>query len=160
MKWRNYRKHPRILELAIMLIYKRYLFEYGASPAVEFIRALAKLVGVNPDYIGAILQQAPNIRRMEKTNRIRMAQEYAFTCYVYGFSKREMAKVLGLSRSTIYKTPELYEPDQFVDSKWLEGLDRFVTVCSQSVYSFDASRFIELYSDYAGGNSFVYSPEE
>lgn len=148
-KYQEYKYHPRILELRIILYYTMLVRQYGTSKAVEFYKAICNITAVDWQKISGLINQVPKIRYLEKVNKKRFRQELVFMGVIYEESRYFIARfILNVSPATMYRKDAGLSPDEFLTTEWLSELDNSVTICGIPQYGLEARRFIENFSTF------------
>lgn len=148
-KYTDYKYHPRILELRVILYYTMLVRQYGVTKAIEFYRALCNITAVDWQKINGLINQIPKIRHLERINRRRFRQELVFMGVIYEESRYFISKyILNVSTATLYRKQAGLNPEEFVTDEWLSELDNNVAICGIPQYALEARRFIENFSTF------------
>ena len=143
----KYRTHPRVLELRLISIHHKISRAYDLNTATEFFRSLCGVFKCNWQIISGILANHFNIRRLSKLDKMRFRQEMIFMGLVYGETRYYIAKeLLNITQKTMYAKSNKTKPEDYINQKWLDGLDKNVTVCGVDTYRLEAERFVESYN--------------
>jgi hypothetical protein len=149
VKYQEYKYHPRILELRVILYYTMLVRQYGVSKAVEFYKAICNITAVDWQKINGLINQMPKIRHLEKVNKKRFRQELVFMGLIYEESRYFISRyILNVSPATLYRKDAELNPEGFINSDWLSDLDNNVTICGIPQYGLEARRFIENFSTF------------
>lgn len=146
-KYEQYKEHPRILELRVVLYYSMLVRQYGVNKAIDFYKSICQLISVDWQKMNGIINQMPKIRHLEKLNIKRFRQELVFMGVLYDESRYFIAKyILNVSPATMYRKDAGLNPEHFLSEQWIEELDNSVTICGIPQYALEAKRFIEQFS--------------
>lgn len=140
---KDYLKHPRILEIRIIIIFNVLERDFGFDKAVKFISSICNSFYLDSNKIMNIIYKRNDIKRSIKVNKLRWKQEVVFYAFLKGMTKYKLAKdILITSKSNLYK-PE-FHLDKFVTNEWLTGLDGSVVYCGVEIYKLEAIKFLEI----------------
>ena len=81
---KTYQKHPRILEVRFILFFDMLEREYGYAGAKKIISAFCMAFNRNEDILDVILSKRFDIKRKQKTSKIKWTQEVVFMGMCYG----------------------------------------------------------------------------
>lgn len=145
----EYRWHPRMLELRIIVVFNILARAYGINEATNYFKTLCHLFRIDWARISAIVNSAFAVRKMEKAQKKRFRQEVIFMGLVWGESKFYIAKYyLKISHVTLYKDESELDPHVYLTQKWLEELPNSVVICGHDTYKMEAMRFVESYHNF------------
>lgn len=145
----DYKTHPRILELRLVLYYTMLSRAYGINKATEFYIALCQIMGIDWQKINGIINQLPKIRYLEKKDKKRYRQELVFMGFLYDETRYFIAKnIVNVSPASLYRKDAGLNVDDFLSEEWLERLDETVTICGIPQYALEAKRFIQSYQEF------------
>lgn len=140
----EYKYHPRILELKVILYYTMLARQYGPNKATEFYKNLSYIMAVDWQKINVMISQIPKIRHLERVDKRRFRQELVFMGLIYGESRYFIARfILNVSSSTMYRKDAQLNPDDFLSEEWLDKLDDSVAICGIPQYALEARRFLD-----------------
>lgn len=138
----KYQRHPRILELRIVLVFTNLANAYNYNTAMDFFQALCKIFQCNWQLLSGILNNVYNIRSLEKKDKLRFRQEAIFMGILFNETRYSIVKnYLDLSLPSIYKKELNYE--NYVTQDWLDKLDANIAICGVPAYKLEATRFVE-----------------
>ena len=101
---KTYQKHPRILEVRFILFFDMLEREYGYAGAKKIISAFCMAFNRNEDMLNVILNKRFDIKRKQKTSKIKWTQEVVFMGMCYGETPYKIAKdYLVISPSNLSK---------------------------------------------------------
>lgn len=147
----QYQRHPRIIELRMILLHGLFIAEYGDKFTVDFFKAWCDMNKINYTFIMSVINQKVRIKQMDITDKLRYRQEVIFTGHVYNEARDAVgARFLNLSRTFLYREKELFDPNIFVTKEWLDLLDLNVVICGVPQYNNEALRFIESLEHFLG----------
>lgn len=139
-----YKRHPRVVELRLILVYNALVREFGDNYAQQFFRKWCDLNKINSVVIFGIIAQNPAIRKLSVTKKERYRQEVILAGFLCGKSRLKIAKqYLGLTPRFLYSSKYDFAPEDFVTKEWLAGLDDHVVVCGVQNYRIEAERFLD-----------------
>jgi hypothetical protein len=140
----EYRNHPRMIELNIILTYINFVNEYGIIKTEEYFKDMCKLFGVDSTKIIGIVRNVDRIRLQSKTDKQRYRQEVIFLGAVWGHQRLWTAKRhLHITHATLYRYGDLLNPEKFTDQAWLDQLSSNVVICGIEGYKQEGIRFID-----------------
>jgi len=139
-----YQRHPRILELRLIMIYKSLTENYDANTASNLFKDLCDVFRLNWTLISGILNRNFEIRRLSKKNKKRYQQEVVFMGVLFNETRYYIAQqYLGIAVSSIYRNSMNLKPERFLSQEWLDELDEHVVICGNPNYRLEAEKFIE-----------------
>ena len=138
----EYREHPRIIELKVVLIHDALAREYSEQVATGYFQFFCSTFRINWTFISGILAQKYNIKRLGVTNRHRYYEEILFMGEAYDETKYHVAtKYMGVSRAYVYK--QEFSTATWLNEDWAEELDASVNVCGNKAYRDEAINLLE-----------------
>lgn len=141
-----YRKHPRLLEIKLIVIFDILEREMGYERTMSLIEHLCKDFNCNYSNLVAIIGRRFNIKQYSKKDKIRWRQEVIFLGTLEDLTPNKIATdYLGLHSSTLYTNRDIYDIDNFVDKEWLDKLDETVTLCGTETYRNEVKRILEVF---------------
>lgn len=154
----KYQKHPRILELRLIMLFKTIHQAYDYNSAFEFFQSLAKLFRCNWQLLSGVLNNVFKIRDLEKKDKNRFRQEVVFMGLLYNESRYAIVKnYLNLSLPSIYKKELQFE--NFITQRWLDDLDKNIVLCGIDGYKLEVLRFLEGLENFLEGLGRVSIPK-
>ena len=145
----QYKYHPRVLELRLILFYTILVREYGANKANGFFQSFCELMTLDWQKINGIINQSSKIRQLEKMDRTRYRQELVFMGWLYDESRYFLAKnILNLSTTVLYRKSANLNLEDFLNEEWLDRLEETVTVCGLPQYGLEAKRFLDAFKQF------------
>lgn len=143
---KEYKNHPRILELKVILYYTMLARQYGANKATEFFKSMCFIMAVDWQKINGMINQIPKIRHLERVDKRRFRQELVLMGWLYDESRYFIAKfILNVSPATMYRKQAQLNPDDFLTEEWLQKLDDSVAICGIPQYALEARRFLDAF---------------
>lgn len=141
----EYKNHPRVLEIRLVLLFNLFENEYGYVNALSKFDALGNAFQCNMNFIHAILNKSSgSFKKMSKSNYIKWRQEVIFTNYLWGLSSAKVCKLyLGIDPHTLYSQTNYYKIDKFCTPQWLDSLDGEVLFCGEPSYKLEVDRFFK-----------------
>jgi hypothetical protein len=156
----EYKRHPRILELRVILFYTMLSRQYGTHKATEFYRSMCKIMNVDWQKINGMINQIPKIRYLERYDKRRFRQELVFMGTLFKESRYFIAKhILNVSPATMYKKTAGLKYDDFMSEEWLDKLDDSVAICGIPQYALEAQRWVESFNNFMETLGNVSSPK-
>lgn len=141
---KKYKVHPRILEVRFVLLFDMFVREYGELVATKFYESVASAFFCDMTKIKGLINQRFELKRMQKSKKIRWRQEVIFAAYCYDESIYKVAKdYLIMTPSNIYNQPALYDMNVFLTDEWLRQLDHEPILCGVPAYRTEVNRFFE-----------------
>lgn len=147
---KTYRKHPRVLEIRFILFFDMLEHEYGYAGAKKIISALCMAYNRNEDILNVILNKRFDIKRKQKTSKIKWTQEIIFMGLCYGETPYKIAKdYLMVTPSNFYRSSKSisYDVNTFLTDEWLRNLDDEVKVTGSYAYRNEVKGFLEVVDD-------------
>lgn len=139
-----FRKHPRVIELRVLVLFNVLIDEYGIDKATNFFRSFAELSTIEWNRISGILNSFYTIKRLERADLKRYRQEVLFMGLLWGDARFYAAThYLKISKTTLYSRENELNPSDFIDQAWLDELSNEVTICGQEAYKIEGIRFLE-----------------
>lgn len=139
---KKYRKHPRIVELRIALIYHRLLKEFGIEATDKLVKHICDVADIDEKVLFRVIAHENTILTNVHYEK-RFRQEVIFMGYCYGESRREtVRKYLPVKIGTIYNEGEVYDVEKFATKHWLERLDSEFQVLGIKSYLFASIHFL------------------
>ncbi|MCK9326060.1 MAG: hypothetical protein M0P69_11270 [Bacteroidales bacterium] len=140
----EYMRHPRVVELRLVLLNEQIKREYGEEFAQNFIRHWCDLFKVNYTLIRGILNQTKQVLRLSLSDRTRFRQEVVFMGHIYKESRMHIAKrFLNLSSRRLYRENNGYGLEGFLTEDWCADLTDHVAACGIKPYKIEAERFLD-----------------
>lgn len=137
----EYYKHPRILELRLILTFRVLENAYTPLKAGEYIEKMCEFFGVNFTLVNGILNRRFNILNLKRTDLIRFRQEVIFMGMLFNETRYTITnKYLGLSHSSVYRND--YKPENFISQDWLDKLDESIELAGNSQYFHELERLL------------------
>lgn len=145
----KYKRHPRMLELRVIMIFNNLVRNYNYNRAVEILEALCMMTKTNFKNIMTIINNDYNIRRLSKTDKERWLQELIFMGALYNESKHFVSERWLIKHKTyLYNMPHLnLDLDKFVTKEWIDKLTDNVVICAIPHQKLEAERFIDGIND-------------
>lgn len=145
----EYKTHPRILELRVILFYTMLSRQYGTHKATEFYRTMCKIMSVDWQKINGMINQIPKIRHLERYDKRRFRQELVFMGMLFEESRYFIAKyILNVSPASMYNKKAGLKPEHFISDEWLDKLDDSVAICGIPQYALEARRWVEGFTTF------------
>lgn len=144
---KTYQKHPRILEVRFILFFDMLEREYGYAGAKKIISAFCMAFNRNEDMLNVILNKRFDIKRKQKTSKIKWTQEVVFMGMCYGETPYKIAKdYLVISPSNFYRSTmaNVYDVNTFLTDEWLRGLDDEVKITGNYAYKNEVKGFLDV----------------
>lgn len=140
-----YKRHPRVLELRIILVFNNLVRNYTYNRAIEILESLCDITKTNFKNIITIVNNDYNIRRLSKTNKERWFQELIFMGALYNESRYFVAEKWLSRHKTYLYTMKHYNLilEDFLDEEWLKGLTDSVVICAIPHQNLEATRFLD-----------------
>jgi len=126
---KDYKRHPRILELKFVRMFNRLRLEFPYNTVVSIIKSLSEIFGCNWTSIKGIIDNLFEIDRVRKKDWVRHRQEIIFMGYLEGKTNYEISKELGINPSNLYSKKYPYRVKDFLNQEWLDKLDDSVVIC-------------------------------
>lgn len=140
----KYKEHPRMLELRMILIFSVVATEYGHNKAMTIFKKLSEIFRNDFAKLSTVINSMPSITSMKRNNKWRWRQEVLFLGRLNNETRAETAaKYLQKHYTTVYRQPELNNPEYFINQDWLDGLDDNVIICGVEAYRLEVLRFLE-----------------
>jgi hypothetical protein len=140
----KYKEHPRMLELRMVLQFTIISTEYGHNKAMFIYQKLCEIFRVDFAKISTVLNALPSVTMLSRKNKWRYRQEVMVLGKLYNETRVDAgSKYLQKHATTIYRYPEFYDPNIYVNEEWLGGLDETVAICGVETYRLEVLRFIE-----------------
>ena len=156
----EYKTHPRILELRVILFYTMLSRQYGTHKATEFYRSMCKIMNVDWQKINGMINQIPKIRHLERYDKRRFRQELVFMGTLFKESRYFIAKhILNVSVSGMYRKDAGLKVEEFLSQEWLDKLDDSVAICGIPQYALEARRFLDGFKTFMETLGNVSSPK-
>lgn len=144
---KTYQKHPRILEVRFILFFDMLEREYGYAGAKKIISAFCMAFNRNEDILSVVLNKRFDIKRKQKTSKIKWTQEVVFMGTCYGETPYKIAKdYLVISPSNFYRSTmaNVYDVNTFLTDEWLRGLDDEVKITGNYAYKNEVKGFLDV----------------
>jgi|LGOV01.1.fsa_nt_gb hypothetical protein len=139
----EYKLHPRLLELRVVMIHHIIAKEYDLNVATNLFRILCDMFRIDWQKVNGIISQQRAVRRMYKTDRLRFRQELVLMGACNNEARYYIAeRYLNLNKTTIYRKEMKLKMSDFISERWLEELDENVVICGIPIYRFEAERFL------------------
>lgn len=157
---RVYRKHPRIVELRVLVFFNLFVKEYGMDKATNFFRDVCALTNTEWNRISGIINSFYQVMRLQRANERRYRQEVILMGLLWGDARLYSAThFLGISRTTLYTKDNGLNPEDFIDQAWLNELSNEVEMCGQEAYKIEAIRFLEALHRFGEVLGYVSVPD-
>lgn len=141
----KYKRHPRILEIRLILLFDLFTKEFGFNGAKEIFTGLCKGLRRNEDVLDMIINRRFDIKRASKTNVYKWRQEVIFMGMCYGESMYKIAKdYLMISTINMYRNNQFSNPNEFLTDEWLRKLDDEVFIAGGEMYRYEVSAFLDV----------------
>jgi hypothetical protein len=139
-----YKKHPRIVELKLVLLYETIIMNWGASKGTEFFKMLSDFFNLDWTKINGIIQQKHLIKKVRNGKAQRFKQEIVFAATVYNEPTWYIAtRYLRVTPDYFYRRRNPYKVKNFATKEWLAGLEENVVVCGIEGLRLEALRYLE-----------------
>lgn len=140
----KYKKHPRILEIRLILLYDLFEREFGYNGVVDLFNGLCVGFKREKYLLDSVISQRYDIKRKSKLDKIKWKQELLFMGMCYGETPYKVAKAYcGVTPSAFYQSREYYDPDIFVTEEWLMSLDDECKIATSQMYRNEVKAFLE-----------------
>lgn len=147
----NFKYHPRIMEIRLILIKQQIARQYGEEVAMTFLRALADMFECNWTMLVGIFTKDQRILNHQSVSSSRKKQEIIFMGNLYGETRYYISeRYLNMSTNYLYQSKEKHNPEMFADDKWLSGLNEEVLICGVRSYALEARRFLVSFENFMG----------
>lgn len=152
-------KHPRIIELRIVLMFDVFAREYNQDKAMNFFRSLCEITNIEWNRISAILNTYYSVKRMEATNELKYRQQVILMGLLWNDTRLYAAtKYLGISKTTLYTRDNKLSLEDFISNEFLQDLSNAVGLCGQEAYKIEGIRFLEAYHRFSETVGYVSVP--
>lgn len=144
MDYKQYRKHPRILELRFLMIHSNFAMEFGLEHTAIMFEAICRAARINWSILSSVIGRQDVILGLSQTDRLRYRQELVFMGDIFNESRITVAKkYLRISKRLMYEAFDgMLIPTKFLNEEWLDKLDYHVVVAGNVAYSNELERFI------------------
>lgn len=142
----KYRKHPRILEIRLILLYDLFEREFGYNGVVDLFTGLCIGFKREKYLLDSIINQRFDVKRKSKNDKIKWKQELLFMGMCYGETPYRVAKkYCNVTPSAFYtaRTKHYYDPEQFITDEWLMSLDDECKIATSQMYRNEVKAFLE-----------------
>lgn len=166
----KYKRHPRILEVRLILLFDMLEREFGYNGARDIFMGIAQGLKRNKDLLDVILSKRFDIKRKAKTNIYKWRQEVMFMGICYGDKVSKIAKdYMSISPVNMYRKNTYSNPDEYITDEWLRSLDEEVYLTGSTIYRNEVSAYIDGVEGIAnvlskwnseGGYEYVSTPED
>lgn len=147
---KEYKKHPRVLEVRFILLFNLIEKEYGYLQTMKFFESLCSAFNCNMVFLQGIIDRRFDIQRNSKKNFVMWRQEVIFASTVWGESLYKVANdYLNIKPATLYTQMNVYDINKFCTNEWLEKLDNQITLCAQKSYKIEVLRVFEIMEMFA-----------
>ena len=143
----RYRRHPRILEVRLILLFDLFEREFGYNGVMDIFNGLCVGFKRSKELIDIVLARRFDIKRKSKTAKVKWRQEVMFMSLCYGETPYKISKdYLLLSPSNFYRKSkdDTYDPKVFVTDEWLRDLDDEVKFAGNATYRSEIKGFLEI----------------
>ena len=141
----KYKRHPRILEVRLILLFDLFTKEFGFNGAKQIFSGLCYGLRRNNDVLDMIINRRFDIKRKSKTDIYKWRQEVVFMGICYGESMYKIAKdYLMISTINMYRDNKFSNPDEFVTDEWLRSLDDEVFIAGGQMYRDEVEAFLDV----------------
>lgn len=144
---KQYRRHPRILEVRLILLFDLFEKEFGYNGVMDIFNGLCVGFKRSKELLDTVLARRYDIKRKSKTSKIKWRQEVMFMGLCYGETPYKIAKnYLFLSPSNFYRKSKdtTYDPKVFVTDEWLRDLDDEAKIAANKLYRDEIKGFLEI----------------
>lgn len=124
-KIKDYKNHPRIIEIRIVEIYNILVEEYGDAQAKEITMQLCDMFRIPFTMVWTVLSQSNRIRNAMGVPQQRYRQEIIVMGELWGETRYTVArKFLKLkNHNYIYQNKMIHNFEYFADQEWMDKLD-------------------------------------
>ncbi len=141
----RYRRHPRILEVRLILLFDLFEREFGYNGVMDIFNGLCIGFKRSKELLDTVLARRFDIKRKSKTAKIKWRQEVMFMGLCYGETPYKVAKYyLLIHPSNLYMNREINDPKVFVTDEWLRDLDDEAKVAGNKLYRDEIKGFLEV----------------
>lgn len=142
----KYKKHPRILEIRIILLFDMLERELGYNGVNNLLRGICYGYNRHKDILDIVLSRRYAITRSSRENKRRWKQEVIFTCLCFGESYYNIGKnYLSVASSNFYRKDEhSLNINAFLTDEWLKKLDDEVFIAGGEMYRKEIISFLEI----------------
>jgi hypothetical protein len=143
----QYRRHPRILEVRLILLFDLFEREFGYNGVMDIFNGLCVGFKRSKELLDTVLARRFDIKRKSKTSKVKWRQEVMFMGLCYGETPYKIAKnYLLLTPSNFYRKSkdDTYNPKVFVTDEWLRDLDDEAKIASNKLYRDEIKGFLEI----------------
>lgn len=143
----KYRKHPRVLEVRLILLFDLFEREFGYNGVMNIFDGLCIGFKRSKELLDTVLARRFDIKRKSKTSKIKWRQEVMFMGMCYGETPYKIAKnYLMISPSNLYRKSDaiVYDPRTFVTDEWLRDLDDEAKIATNKLYRDEIKGFLEV----------------
>lgn len=143
----QYRKHPRVLEVRLILLFDLFEREFGYNGVMNIFDGLCIGFKRSKELLDTVLARRFDIKRKSKTSKVKWRQEVMFMGMCYGETPYKIAKnYLLISPSNLYRKSDaiVYDPRTFVTDEWLRDLDDEAKIATNKLYRDEIKGFLEV----------------
>lgn len=141
----KYKRHPRILEVRLILLFDLFTKEFGFNGARELFNGLCYGLKRNSDVLEMIINRRFDIKRASKTNVYKWRQEVIFMGMCYGETLYKIAKdYLLIAPANMYRANPYCNPEDFLTDEWLRNLDDEIFIAGGEMYRNEVSAFLDV----------------
>ena len=142
---KQYKRHPRVLEVRLCILFHLFEKEYGYQSAMKFVDSICNAYRCNVTLLNAIINRRFEIIRNVKIKQQLWRQEAIFMGCVYGITPYKVAKYyLNIKPNVFYSQTSLYSIENFCTNEWLDKLDQRTMLCGQEMFRIEVIRFLEV----------------
>lgn len=148
MNLKEYRSHPRMLELRFSLIHSNMVMQFGLDGTAHILKGICDSARINWGIISSVIGRKEMILDMNRTNKMRYRQEVVFMGDVFEESRiNTMKNYMRVSKRLLYEGFDgMLLPQRFLNEEWIDGLDYSIVVAGNKAYSNELIRILNILS--------------
>ena len=141
----KYKRHPRILEIRIILLFDMLERELGYNGVNNLLKGICYGYNRHKDILDIVLGRRYSITRASRESKKRWKQEVVFTCLCFGETYYNIAtSYLSVSPANFYgKDKYSLNVNEFLTDEWLRKLDDEVFIAGGEMYRKEITSFLE-----------------